>query len=132
MRFSPLPPLLTPEFVGSYQTTVSRRGGAGAEESKADQRISLKPRGQGKGPPLRAVWPVRPARLRFPSATWLALKPERLTLNDLADYLNGSTDEQAAEALCNIELLRQFKKVEQLPNDKKAIVKALIDAFLLK
>ncbi len=46
--------------------------------------------------------------------------------------MNGSTDEQTAEALCNIELLRQFKKVEQLPDDKKAIVKALIDAFLLK
>ena len=50
-----------------------------------------------------------------------------------ADFLmNGSTDEQAVEALSDIELLRQFKKVEQLPNDKKAVVKELIDAFLLK
>jgi len=46
--------------------------------------------------------------------------------------MNGSTDEQAAEALSDIELLRQFKKVEQLSQDKKAVVNELIDAFLLK
>jgi hypothetical protein len=46
--------------------------------------------------------------------------------------MNGSTDEQAAGALNDLELLRQFKKIEQLPSEKKAVVKELLDAFLLK
>ena len=50
-----------------------------------------------------------------------------------ADYLMScSTDEQAAGALHDLELLRQFKKIEQLPSEKKAVVKELLDAFLLK
>ena len=50
-----------------------------------------------------------------------------------ADFLvNGSTDEQAAHALKDKQLLQQFKQVELLPTDKKDIIKELIDAFLLK
>jgi len=50
-----------------------------------------------------------------------------------ADYLaSGSTQEQATDRLQDLELLQQFKRVEQLSNDQKMIVKELLDAFLLK
>ena len=49
------------------------------------------------------------------------------------DYLaSGTMNEQASERLQDQELLTQFRKVEQLPNDQKVIVKELLDAFLLK
>ncbi|MBL4754726.1 MAG: helix-turn-helix domain-containing protein [Flavobacteriales bacterium] len=50
-----------------------------------------------------------------------------------ADYLmNGSTEDMANNSISDKELLLQFKKVEHLSNDKKRIVKELLDAFLLK
>ena len=55
------------------------------------------------------------------------------TLSVSSDYLiGGTTDEQAMGILKDLDLLKQFKKVEQLPNEKKNIVKELLDAFLLK
>ena len=54
-------------------------------------------------------------------------------LGTSSDYLmSGSTNEQANNSLRDKDLLKQFKRVEQLPLDKKDIVKELIDAFLLK
>lgn len=50
-----------------------------------------------------------------------------------ADYLlNGTVNEQASISLLDADLLQQFKKVEQLPERKKELVKEFLDAFLLK
>ena len=49
------------------------------------------------------------------------------------DFLiNGSNQEQAQASITDRELLSQFQRVELLPNDKKAIVKELLESFLLK
>jgi len=49
------------------------------------------------------------------------------------DYLiNGTINEKAENVISDNELLIQFKKIEKLPEDKKRIVKELIDAFLFK
>ena len=54
-------------------------------------------------------------------------------LDTSSDFLmTGSTKEQASNTLEDKDLLKQFRKVEQLPSDKKYIVKELLDAFLLK
>lgn len=54
-------------------------------------------------------------------------------LDVTADYLmDGSMDEKAKEAISDKELLSQFQRVAKLSNDRKAIVKELIEAFLLK
>lgn len=44
----------------------------------------------------------------------------------------GSIDDKAKESINDRELLLQFQKVEKLPNEKKAIIKELIESFLLK
>lgn len=50
-----------------------------------------------------------------------------------ADYLmSGSIEEKAQVSISDKELLSQFKMMEQLPSEKKMIVKELIAAFLLK
>jgi transcriptional regulator with XRE-family HTH domain len=50
-----------------------------------------------------------------------------------SDFLmSGSNNEQAEASLTDRELLSQFQRVEELPNDKKAIVKELLESFLLK
>jgi transcriptional regulator with XRE-family HTH domain len=50
-----------------------------------------------------------------------------------SDFLmSGSNQEQAEATLNDRELLNQFQRVEQLPQDKKAIVKELLESFLLK
>lgn len=50
-----------------------------------------------------------------------------------SDYLmSGSNQEQAEASLNDRELLNQFQRVEQLPQDKKDIVKELLESFLLK
>ena len=50
-----------------------------------------------------------------------------------ADYLmSGSTDDIANAAITDKELLDQFKRVEQLPEQKKMLVKEFLDAFLVK
>lgn len=46
--------------------------------------------------------------------------------------LNGSLDDKAAGSITDEELLRQFKKVEQLSIEKKKLVKEFLDAFLFK
>jgi transcriptional regulator with XRE-family HTH domain len=54
-------------------------------------------------------------------------------LSVTSDFLmSGSNQEQAEQALEDRELLNQFQRVEQLPQDKKAIVKELLDSFLLR
>jgi transcriptional regulator with XRE-family HTH domain len=46
--------------------------------------------------------------------------------------LNGTLNDKAKNAIKDDELLIQFKKVEQLPNDKKKLIKEFLDAFLFK
>lgn len=49
------------------------------------------------------------------------------------DYvLNGTLEEKAAGTISDSELLVQFKRVEQLPDEKKRLVKEFLDAFLFK
>jgi transcriptional regulator with XRE-family HTH domain len=67
-------------------------------------------------------------------------KPSAEVLNRLAsalevspDYLmNGSLDDKAESALADRELLLQFKKIEQMPEDRKRLLKEILDAFILK
>lgn len=54
-------------------------------------------------------------------------------LDVTGDFLmDGSMDDRAQGAISDKELLSQFQKVSQLSNERKVIVKELIDAFLLK
>lgn len=54
-------------------------------------------------------------------------------LDVTTDYLmDGSVNDKALDNISDKELLSQFIRVEKLPNDKKAIIKELIEAFLLK
>jgi transcriptional regulator with XRE-family HTH domain len=46
--------------------------------------------------------------------------------------LNGTNDDFANEVLIDKELLNQFKSIEKFSEEKKHIVKELIDAFILK
>nr|WP_297309826.1 helix-turn-helix transcriptional regulator [uncultured Flavobacterium sp.] len=46
--------------------------------------------------------------------------------------LNGTKEDLANEMLMDKELLNQFKSIEKLPEEKKYIIKELIDAFILK
>jgi len=46
--------------------------------------------------------------------------------------LNGTKDDLADNTLADKDLLNQFKKLEGFPDDKKRIVKELIDAFIFK
>lgn len=49
------------------------------------------------------------------------------------DYLlNGTSHDKSADAINDEELLLQFRKVEQLPSDKKQLVKEFLDAFIFK
>lgn len=67
-------------------------------------------------------------------------KPSAEVINRIAqvlevspDYLiNGTLEDKATNGISDQELLTQFKKIEKFPQDKKAIVKELIDAFILK
>lgn len=69
-----------------------------------------------------------------------ASRPSGDTLKRLAealevssDYLlDGSTEEAAKARFEDRELLRQFQEVEHLPEEDKAVVKKLLDAFLTK
>ena len=66
-----------------------------------------------------------------PSADILAKLATALGVS--VDFLmGGSLDDQAQDSLSDRELLRQFKRLEELPKEQKLIVKELIDAFLLK
>jgi transcriptional regulator with XRE-family HTH domain len=46
--------------------------------------------------------------------------------------LNGTSNNLAENTLSDKELLNQFKTVENFPEEKKMIIKELIDAFILK
>lgn len=46
--------------------------------------------------------------------------------------LNGTLNDKAKGAISDDDLLNQFKKVEQLPKEKKKMVKEFLDAFILK
>jgi len=67
-------------------------------------------------------------------------KPSAEILNRLAnalevspDYLmNGTLDDKAQSSLSDQELLSQFKRIEQMPEDRKRLVKEVLDAFILK
>ena len=67
-------------------------------------------------------------------------KPSAEVLNKLAsalesspDFLmNGSLEDKAANSLADQELLSQFKRIEQMPDDRKRIIKEVLDAFILK
>ena len=55
------------------------------------------------------------------------------TLDTSVDFLiSGDTDEKAASTLKDVELLQQFRAVEQMDEDDKSTVKKLIDAFITK
>lgn len=54
-------------------------------------------------------------------------------LDTSVDYLmSGSTDDRAKALITDKELLSQFKRIEDLPDNKKSVIKELIDAFLFK
>jgi len=67
-------------------------------------------------------------------------RPTAAALRRLADALGvsgdylmeGATEEAAKARFEDRELLRQFQEVETLPDDDKAVVKKLLDAFLTK
>lgn len=46
--------------------------------------------------------------------------------------LNGNLNDKARNTIKDDELLIQFKRVEQLPQDKKKLVKEFLDAFIFK
>ncbi len=54
-------------------------------------------------------------------------------LNVTTDYLmSGSLNEQAVSMISDKELLSQFQRLEKLPNNKKDVIKEVIEAFLFK
>jgi len=62
-----------------------------------------------------------------------ALKKIANSLNTTADFLmSGSLNDMAQSAISDKELLKQFQEIEKLPNDRKYIIKELIDAFIFK
>lgn len=46
--------------------------------------------------------------------------------------LNGTLQDKAHAAFSDEELLAQFRKIEQLPANKKKLVKEFLDAFIFK
>lgn len=66
-------------------------------------------------------------------------QPSADVLSKLADALGTSTDflmygsqEELAGNIGDKELMAQFKRIAELPNEKKAMIKEFLDAFLLK
>ncbi len=50
-----------------------------------------------------------------------------------AEYLlNGNKDNLAENTLTDKELLNQFKKIESFPEDRKNVIKEVIDALILR
>lgn len=67
----------------------------------------------------------------IPSAEVLNRIAKALDVN--TDFLlNGTLQDKAKGTIKDDELLMLFKKVEQLPNDKKKLVKEFLDAFIFK
>ena len=53
--------------------------------------------------------------------------------NTSVDFLvNGDKDQKAIASLKDSELLNYFKAIEQLPNDKQAVIKDLLDAYVFR
>jgi len=67
-------------------------------------------------------------------------KPSAEVLNRLAtalevspDFLmNGTLEDKAQSSLFDQELLNQFKKIENMPEERKRLLKEILDAFILK
>ena len=67
-------------------------------------------------------------------------KPTTEALTKIANALDVTTDflmdgtigDKAKDAISDKELLSMFQKMSQLTNDKKAIIKEVIDAYLMK
>lgn len=69
--------------------------------------------------------------LSQPSTDSLKLLADALAVS--ADYLlEGSTDDAAKADFEDRDLLRMFKEVEQFDDDDKAVIKKLLDAFIMK
>src|SRR5690606_34083080 len=65
-----------------------------------------------------------------PSADILSKLADALDVT--TDYLMSGSQDEMAEGISDKELMTQFKRIAKLPKEKKAIVKELLDAFLLK
>lgn len=66
-------------------------------------------------------------------------QPSAEVLSKIADALDTSTDflmygsrDEIAGGISDKELVTQFKRITKLPEDRKFILKELIDAFLFK
>lgn len=67
-------------------------------------------------------------------------KPSADVLNRLANALevspdflmNGTLDDKTQSSLSDQELLFQFKRIENMPEDRKRLLKEILDAFILK
>ena len=46
--------------------------------------------------------------------------------------LNRNIDDKAKNTIKDNDLFLQFKKIEQLPNDKKKLIRECLDAFVFK
>lgn len=67
----------------------------------------------------------------MPSTEVLAKITNALSVS--TEYLlNGTKDNLADHTLTDKELLNQFKSIEKFSNERKNIIKELIDAFILK
>lgn len=52
-------------------------------------------------------------------------------LDTSVDYLiNGNTDEKAASTLKDAELLKQFKEIDQMPENEKATIIKVVSAYI--
>lgn len=47
------------------------------------------------------------------------------------DFLMSGSQDDMAEGIGDKELMTQFKRIAQLPKERKAVVKEFLDAFLL-
>jgi transcriptional regulator with XRE-family HTH domain len=65
-----------------------------------------------------------------PSADILSKLADALDVT--TDYLMSGSQDDMAEGISDKELMTQFKRIAKLPKEKKAIIKELLDAFLLK
>ena len=67
-------------------------------------------------------------------------QPSADALKNIADALGvspdfliyGSAEQKAGAKLNDVELIQQFKAVEQMDDDDKIVIKKLIDAFITK
>jgi transcriptional regulator with XRE-family HTH domain len=61
------------------------------------------------------------------------LKKIAEVLDTTVNYLvSGDSDEKARTTLNDVELLQQFKAVQQMDDEDKRVIKTMIDAFITK